>query len=130
MCLSLTKRECCHLQCTINMHRHTCTHTVTTAHKRTQHTQCTHTIHKIHTQTHTHTHRILSPEWRERPLAAPCLTEGMESCRLTVNRGCSSGRLGRHSAGNDNMEVTTCQTCSYTCVCVCVCECVGVGVDV
>ena len=36
--------------------------------------------------------------------AAPCLTEGMESSRLEKNRGSSSGRLSRHSAGNDDMK--------------------------
>ena len=36
--------------------------------------------------------------------AAPCLTEGMESSRLEKKRGRSSGRVGRHSAGNNDMK--------------------------
>ena len=40
-----------------------------------------------------------------REAAAPCLTEGMESSRLEKKRGSSSGRVGRHSAGNDDMKL-------------------------
>ena len=46
--------------------------------------------------------------------AAPCLTEGMESSRLAVNRGSSSGNMGRHSVGNDDMELL--RVCSILCV--------------
>ena len=54
--------------------------------------------------------------------AAPCLTEGMESSRLEKKRGRRSGRVGRHSLGNEDMKFPHAR---HAAALVSVCVCVG-----